>query len=245
MTSRPHPLDGRSLVIFDKDGTLIDFHAMWSSWVEDLAGRLEAATGRGVAKQLYASLGYDLAGRRALPGSHLAVTPMARLRTLCAKVLREGGLSDGQAERVLAGAWFVPDAAATAHPLTDLGELFDGLRRHGLKIAIATSDDRAPTQATLFALGIASRVDRIYCADDGRPVKPAPEAVLAACAELNVDAAKAAVVGDSVADLLMARSAGALAIGVASGVSPASVLQPHADLVLESVAQLCYLPEAT
>ena len=35
------PLDGIDLVIFDKDGTLIDFHAMWSGWVETLADDLE------------------------------------------------------------------------------------------------------------------------------------------------------------------------------------------------------------
>ena len=29
-------------VLFDKDGTLIDFNAMWATWLIDLAGRLES-----------------------------------------------------------------------------------------------------------------------------------------------------------------------------------------------------------
>ena len=32
-------LAGIDLVVFDKDGTLIEFHAMWSGWAADLAGR--------------------------------------------------------------------------------------------------------------------------------------------------------------------------------------------------------------
>ena len=64
------PLDGIDLVVFDKDGTLIDFHAMWSGWARDLAAGLEAATGRDLRVPLYRNLGYDDAtgtGRRARP----------------------------------------------------------------------------------------------------------------------------------------------------------------------------------
>ena len=38
-------LDGIDLLIFDKDGTLIEFHLMWGGWVDRLASRLAAATG--------------------------------------------------------------------------------------------------------------------------------------------------------------------------------------------------------
>ena len=47
------------------------------------------------------------------------------------------------------------------------------------------------------------------------------------------------MVGDSPHDLDMARSAGAgLAIGVLTGVSPREVLALHADLVLDSIAEI-------
>ena len=34
-------LDGIDLVVFDKDGTLLDFHAMWGGWAIELGRRLD------------------------------------------------------------------------------------------------------------------------------------------------------------------------------------------------------------
>ena len=47
------------LVIFDKDGTLVCFHTMWSPWCTGLADRMNRLTGRDLAEPLYDVLGYD------------------------------------------------------------------------------------------------------------------------------------------------------------------------------------------
>src|SRR5262249_8452541 len=113
------------------------------------------------------------------------------------------------------------------------------LRSRGIRIAVATTDDRAPTLATLRALGIAPLVDALACGDDGRPIKPAPDAILALCRELGVPPERAAMVGDTVADLRMGRAAGvAMTVGVLSGVGSAELLAPLADVLLPSVAEL-------
>ena len=61
------PLDGIDLVIFDKDGTLIEFDSMWSGWAVALADGLAVATGRSVDGPLFAMLGYDPASGAVLP----------------------------------------------------------------------------------------------------------------------------------------------------------------------------------
>ena len=33
------PEDSMQVIIFDKDGTLVCFHTMWTSWCEELANR--------------------------------------------------------------------------------------------------------------------------------------------------------------------------------------------------------------
>ena len=53
------------LVVFDKDGTLIDFDAMWAGWVVGLAARLEAALGHPIRDELYVALGFDPASGHA------------------------------------------------------------------------------------------------------------------------------------------------------------------------------------
>ena len=79
----------------------------------------------------------------------------------------------------------------------------------------------------------------IACADDGRPTKPAPDAVLHLCATVGVAPERAAVVGDAPADLRMARAAGVgRAIGVLSGVGDRATLGPLADVVLPSIEDL-------
>ncbi len=232
-------LDGIHLIIFDKDGTLIDFDAMWGAWVTDLARRLESVTQLPITNRLFRMMGFDPAPGRVLANGRLAVTPMTILRALTVDLLCDAGLSREAAEAATTAAWQQPDPVALASPLANLQSLFSTLRERGLKIAIATTDDRAPTAATLAGLDIAPLVDALVCADDGVPVKPAPDMVLAVCQTLNIPPARTAVVGDAVADLQMGRAAGAgLVVGVLSGVSAAQALEPLADLLLASIADL-------
>ena len=227
------------LIIFDKGGTLIGFHGMWSEWVMELARRLEDVTGLPVAARLFRVMGFDPNSGQIAPDGRLATTPMAGLRTLTVNLLCEAGLSQQAPEAVVADVWYAPDPVGQARPLADLPGLFRGLRDNGLKIAVATVDDRAPTEATFAALGIASFVEALVCGDDGLPIKPAPDMVWAVCQATDVAPAQAVVVGDSVADLEMGRAAGVgLVVGVLSGVSPREMLSPHADVLLESVAEL-------
>lgn len=227
------------LVIFDKDGTLIDFNAMWAGWMTTLARRLEAATYVSVAPQLCARVGFDPASGTIDASGPLAIATMAELRAHAVAALRAAGLAPAAAEAGVAQAWYIPDPVALAQPLADLPALFAALRARGVRIAIATTDDRAATQATLESLGVAQLVDALACGDDGHAIKPAPDAVLKLCAQFGLTPANAIVIGDTTADLRMARAAGArLAVGVLSGVGTRAVLAPLADVLLPSVGEL-------
>jgi phosphoglycolate phosphatase-like HAD superfamily hydrolase len=232
-------LDGIDLVIFDKDGTLIDFDAMWSPWIVELNRRLETLTGLAVSAGLYAELGFDPVAGRTIAGAPLAVLPMADLRRATAHVLVRAGVGERAAAEAVEGAWFVPDPVVSALPITHLPSLFGKLRRRRLRVAVATSDDRRPTELTMAGLGVDALIDAYACADDGLAVKPAPDMVLDVCRRLGVEPTRAAVVGDSRADLAMGRAAGAgRVVGVLSGVSGRADLEPLADVILATVAEL-------
>jgi phosphoglycolate phosphatase len=235
-----HPaLDGIDLVVFDKDGTLISFEAMWTGWARELGERLEIATRRPVAGDVFATIGFDPSADRVVPGGPLATATMADIESLVGAVLRRWCPSVTAARRILAEAWVVPDPVTRAIPLADLPGLFGALRASGRSIAVATTDDRRPTEATLEALGVAGDTGAVLCGDDDGPTKPDPAAVVALAERCGATVARTAVVGDTPADLEMARAAGAgRVIGVRSGVTDGRILAPHADLVLDSVGEL-------
>jgi phosphoglycolate phosphatase-like HAD superfamily hydrolase len=239
VTGRSHPLAGLELAIFDKDGTLIDFDLMWGGWVRALADEVAAAHGgRRLDDLLHDVLGVDVETGRVLPHGRLAATPMPRLRTSVVDAIAGAGVAPAEAERIVSAAWHAPDPVVLARPVTDLHALFGGLRAAGVRIAVATSDDRGPTERTLDHLGLGAFVEAVACADDGRPVKPKPDSVHWICRSLDVPESRAAVIGDAPADIAMGRAAGVgLTVGVLTGVGDRTTLGA-ADLILETVADL-------
>ena len=232
-------LDEIDLVVFDKDGTLIDFAAMWAGWAIDIGRRLDVATGRPVSGDVFAAIGFDPAVNRVLPGGPLAVSTMAGIAETIAAVVRRWCPSVAAARRAVETAWFEPNPVALARPLADLLDLFERLVASGRRIAVATTDDRAPTEATLRALGIRGHVSALACGDDGMGLKPDPSMVLAICVALRTEPSRTAIVGDTPADLAMGRAAGlGRVIAVLSGVAPPADLEPLADALLGSVGEL-------
>src|SRR5437879_5180224 len=99
-----HPaLANIDLVVFDKDGTLISFEAMWAPWARSLGARLEATTRRPVAGDVFAAIGFDPVANRVTRGGPLAVETMAAIEERVAAVLRRWCPSVPAARRALAG----------------------------------------------------------------------------------------------------------------------------------------------
>src|SRR6516165_10226393 len=95
-------------------------------------------------------------------------------------------------------------------------ELLAALTELDVKWAIATSGYAATARPALELLGLAEDTPMVT-RDLVRHAKPDPDLFLAAAALLSVNPRHAMVVGDSVWDLLAARRAGALGVGLQSG----------------------------
>jgi HAD superfamily hydrolase (TIGR01509 family) len=95
-------------------------------------------------------------------------------------------------------------------------ELLETLRRNGVVHGIATSGRRPEIDRSLDALHIPPEtvvVER----GDGLRAKPEPDLFLACQQRLGVEPDDCYVVGDAVWDLLAARRAGMLSVGLLSG----------------------------
>lgn len=95
-------------------------------------------------------------------------------------------------------------------------ELLTALTAAGVRWGIATSGYAATARSALELLGLPPDTPMVT-RDLVRHAKPDPDLFLGAAALLGVDPRHTMVVGDSVWDLLAARRAGALGIGLMSG----------------------------
>ena len=106
--------------------------------------------------------------------------------------------------------------AASLRVLPGAQELLDMLGRHRVPHAIATSGRLPNAQHALKLLKLGGKVP-VVTRDDVRFAKPDPDLFLAAGRRLNVPMSRCVIVGDSVWDLLAARRAFALSVGLLSG----------------------------
>ena len=211
---------------------------MWGGWARDLGSGLEAAVRRPVAPDVFAAIGFDPVTGRVQPRAPLAIATMDEIASTVEAVMRRWCPSAVAARRAVDAAWSLPDPVRLAVPLADLGLLFAQQRAAGRRLAVVTTDDRAPTDATLRHLGVRDAVGALVCGDDGFDTKPEPDAVWAVCQAYAVLPERVAVIGDSPADIAMGRAAGAgLVLGVRSGLGEDADLA-EADLVIDSIADL-------
>lgn len=222
-------------VLFDKDGTLIDFRATWLPAYEAIVRRLVDSDEQ-AADRLLAAGGYDRASGRIDPASVLAAGTNVEIAALWGGLI---GHDDIAALATRVNLEFMQHAESSLVPVTDLPALFRGLRERGLRLGVATNDSEAALRAQIQRLRIGALIDFCCGYDSGHGAKPGPGMVEAFARSVELPVAAIAVVGDSLHDLDMARAAGAgLTIGVLTGASPRETLAPHADHVIASIAEI-------
>ena len=232
-------------ILFDKDGTLMDFHSNWvrigTQMVDRLLEDLGLDNDRGVKADLLDSIG--LHENEVVPDGILASGTTKDISEAFICVLQGKHVGPERLDRL--HDWLTDELYRLTKenrefltPTTDLSLLLEQLRRHGLKIGIATADDLESTHFFLDKIGIRSYFDFIGTSDH-YDKKPNAGMFHAFCGIAGLRTEEVAVAGDTVVDLLFARNGSAgLAIGVLSGVSGASDLKELADHVIGSVGDI-------
>ena len=228
-------------IIFDKDGTLIDFDAFWVTVsvkaVEEVllwAGKCdcpasEALLAFGVrdgvtdiegtlCKGTYEELGhimYDVLSRHGCERSREDVTD----------ALIKAYKKHADSGEVL------PTSSELA---TILGEL----KARNKKLAVVTTDNMEITLRCLDALGITHLLDKIYTDDGKTPTKPDPYCVYDFCRLMNVERERVVMVGDTMTDINFAKNAGISMIGIAKCEGNKRILSRQADAVISDPSHL-------
>ncbi len=224
-------------ILFDKDGTLIDFNAAWIPAGIQAAERLCAlASAPRQFDALIRRAGYQHHQKQLAAGSMWAC---GTTRELLADWIRELGLEGGDALLDESLDHMTEVARVHSQPVTDLVELFSELKSMGCTLGVATMDLEQAATAILESLGIRDFVDFVCGCDSGYRHKPDPAMVHGFCDASALAPEEILVIGDTPHDLEMGRAAGVgTVVAVMGGVASREMLEPHADHVLETVAEL-------
>ena len=247
VNGRAYEIDG---ILFDKDGTLLDFLGLWGAWADCLYERLRAGLAAlGIEWRMnewtellgtfHAAdgpmIGYDRKGPFAM-GSIDDVTAI-----LAGKAYRYGlpwneALELVRSCRIQAAAEL--DRMRPARALPGLHRFLEQCAQRGLPLAVVTADDTKEARKHLHWLGIDHHFADIIGNDRVSRGKPDPEMARLACASLGIEPSRTALIGDTAGDMQMGKAAGvSLTIGIGAPGGP-----PGADEVVSDYDALAFPP---
>ena len=235
-------------IIFDKDGTLIEFDKMWSAWLLNVVSEIEANVVESgdikgaLRRKIFEKIGFDSENNTVIGDGVFACGTMKQLRDITAKIVADlSTASPRDIDAILDRVWKTPDPVKLAFERANLNKLFRTLKSDmGLKVAICTTDDEDPTMQSLKALNAADLPDAILCGDMGIAPKPSRDQILYICKKIGggIKPSETVMVGDTPRDMRMGRASGcALCIGILGGAGARSDLR-EADIVISSLGDI-------
>ncbi|GAA0773284.1 HAD family hydrolase [Roseibium denhamense] len=221
-------------ILFDKDGTLLDFDATWSR-PQERAADYAANGDPDLGIRLLKTGGMDPQTRKTAAGSLFAA---GNAEEIARAFIDAGAPKDLASLTAKLDAVFA-DGMKTAVVLPGLTEAVARLDEAGFHLGVASSDSEGSIRLFLGHAGLDRHMQFVAGYDSGYGPKPEPGMVHAFADALRLPVSSIAMVGDNTHDLEMARAAGAgLAAGILSGTGTRADLEPLADVILDSVADL-------
>lgn len=221
-------------ILFDKDGTLLDYDASWLPVNRELA-QIAAEGDAALADHLLSACGMDPVTGHIVPDSLLAA---GNTRQISEGLVAAGSKMDVTELTVRLDALF-SHAADFSAPVTDLAALFRRLHERGYKLGVASSDNERSIRQTAHRFGFSDYLDFVAGYDSGFGTKPEPGMVLGFCRATGLLPFQVAVVGDNNHDLHMGQNAGAgLNVAVLTGTGSRESLGLASDYCLNDITEL-------
>lgn len=231
------------LVIFDKNGTLIDQNLLLLELAKARRSCVQKHGGEKTAELWEKTVGVYLKNDKIDHGGPLGTASRREELLIAAAVFYLNGYSWNEAKQLAQKAY--DEADASMQPpygsvlLGGIADVLKNLKRHGLKLAIASTDTHKRTVESFKALKIDSLFDAVVGSDDVANGKPSPDMIIEILKKTGCEPTDAVMVGDSTSDMLMGKNGKVKAcIGVLTGYTSRERLGQLADVVVSSVADL-------
>ena len=233
------------LVVFDKDGTLIDVHVYWANMIRFRAEAIVSRLDLGSVERngIMDAMGVEIVTGRIKPEGPVGIKKREVVLRAGVDYLISQGLSDRT--ELFEEVFQHVDKMSMEHlddiilPLNGLAPLIGRLHDGGSRIAVATTDRSYRAATVMEYLGLNDKISLIAGADMVEKPKPDPEIIHLICQRLGVEPKKTVMVGDSSSDVKAGLNAGCLAsIGVTSGLTPQDKLEELTPHVIPDISAI-------
>lgn len=228
-------------ILFDKDGTLIDFSLWRNAGINTVATILNeyGLQDEKLNKALQKSIGINELGVEPFGAlaykSHEDVA--AELHFILSKY-KNIDFGDFKLHVVELLRNEVLKDDVVFKEMTDLRALFGHLKNNGIKVGLATADSYQSAMHMVNKLQHNDCYDFLGSNDGIMKQKPNKDMCIRFCDMYGLKPNEVAIVGDSYNDMIFAKNSGAIGVGVLSGVSSKINLKDTADIIIPSIDYL-------
>ena len=226
-------------VIFDKDGTLLDFD---SFWVEISYNAIREILEKIEIKNIDANEILEFMGVKNketdITGVLCHGTYAQLAQEICVFLGKYGYefSSDSLTELVVEAYRSNMHRGVVKPTCEDIVETLINLKNQGIRLIVVTTDDAVITKRCLEALKIEDLFDCIYTDDGKTPVKPDPYCIEEICRKYGLEKSQIVMVGDTLRDVEFARNGHIKVIGVAKNENNRKILEREADVVVPNIS---------
>lgn len=214
--------EGTRTILFDLEGTLVDFQWDLAGAVRDVLSMLQAS---GISPDKVRSRSYSTLMPEAMQ--------LARLFRLSAESVRQ---SIGEIYEK-----YDEDASSRWRLRSGAKEFITRSRKMGIKTGLVSNVGRKTLSRSLMKIGLDGLFDIALCRDDVQWPKPHPEGINLAIKALHSQKSQTLFIGDSLDDINASRNAGIRIIVIEDGesrtediraASPDGIIQTYSELLI-------------
>ena len=229
------------LVIFDKDGVILDLEATWLPVARAVAAYTARLIPQGsdarfaiTAADLLHAVGVDDSRGYIDPKGLFAAGSFAQMRAKWQTMLPANfiALDRDPDYRDTVQTIVLQQARQTTKAKGDVAKPLRALHKNGYLLAVVTNDDEESARQNLRDLGIIDLFLSVVGANSGHGSKPDPDGLLHCCHLAGVGPEDSIMVGDTIADYGAARAAGCKGFIC---IADAYEFRPHEDIQPEHV----------
>ena len=234
-------------IIFDKDGTLLDFDAFWvtisTAAVKDILKELDCENVS--VEDVLEALGVE-EGITNIDGVLCSSTYSKIGDNIHFALTKCGYNFNLEHVRIITLDAFARhvDKGIAKGTCDNIREVLLKIKEEGIKIFVVTSDRLFTTEKSLKKLGIFDVFDGIYTDDGDVPPKPKPDCIYDICKKFSLTPDEIIMVGDTINDVNFAKNGSVKMIGVAKGEKNRERFLKQTEIVLPDISYILdYLKE--